>query len=54
MKGLWHGPKGTPAGVTERILAYGTRIYILFFFFGGGGGGSEWFLRYKALNEVKG
>ena len=47
MKGLWHGPRGTLAGVTECILAYGTRIYTV------RDGGSEWFLRYKALNEVK-
>ena len=35
------------AGVTECILAYGTRIYTV------KGWGSEWFLRYKALNAVK-
>ena len=41
-------PRGTLAGVSGCILAYGTRIYMVY------GWGSEWFLRYKALNEVKG
>ena len=48
VKGLWHAPMGTLAGVSGCILAYGTRIYMVY------GWGSERFLRYKALNEVKG
>ena len=29
VKGLWHAPRETPAGVTGCNLAYGTRMYMI-------------------------